>query len=171
MTEMAEALNWYAVHVKSRHEFVAEGELAKKGLQAFLPSALKLRQWKDRKKQVRFALFPGYLFVRIAPQREQYHAVLKTKGVSSFICLEQGNPTAVPDEEMSSLVSVVGSGRDIDIYPYLKDGTKVRVRSGALKDAVGILARTDDGHQFAVNIDILGRSVGVSVLPGDIEPY
>ncbi len=167
---MTDTPNWYAVHVKSRHEFVAEGELCQKGLEAFLPSVTKLRQWKDRKKQVKFALFPGYLFVRVAPLREQYHAVLKTRGVSAFLCLEKGNPTPVPDEEMSSLMSVIGSGRELDIYPHLKDGARVRVKKGALKDAIGMLTRKDDSRLFVVNIEILGRSVGVEVFAEDIEP-
>ncbi len=167
---MEDVLNWYAVHVKSRHEFVAEDELGRKGLEAFLPAVTKLRQWKDRKKEVRFALFPGYLFVHIAPERELYHEVLKTRGVSAFICLEKGYPTPVQAEEVASLRSVIESGRELDIYPHLREGARVRMKKGALRDAVGVLIKKDESRLFVVNIDILGRSVGVSVYAEDIEP-
>ena len=167
---MADGLNWYAVHVKSRHEFVAADELGKKGLDAFLPSVTRVRQWKDRKKEVRFALFPGYLFVHISPEREKYHEVLKSRGVVAFISLDKGSPTPVPPEEVSSLKSVIESGREIDIYPHLKEGARVRMKKGVLRDSVGVLVRKDDSRLFVVNIDILGRSVGVAVYAEDIEP-
>lgn len=161
--------NWHAVHIKSRHEFVAFGELSRKGIDAFLPSLIKTRQWKDRKKRVQFALFPGYLFVRISSCQEDYRSVLKTKGVVAFVCLDKSSPTLVPQEEMAALKAMLESGSELDIYPHLRDGARVRVKKGPLGDAVGILERSGSRHLFIVNIEILGRSVGVQVLPEDIE--
>ena len=161
--------NWYAVHIKSRHEFVAYGELGRKGVDAFLPSVIKTRQWKDRKKRVQFALFPGYLFVRISSQQEEYRSVLKTKGVVAFVCLDKTSPTLVPSEEMAVLKAMLESGMELDIYPHLRDGARVRVKRGPLSDAEGVLERRESRNLFVVNIEILGRSVGVEVLPEDIE--
>ncbi|HOF14945.1 MAG TPA: transcription termination/antitermination NusG family protein, partial [Spirochaetota bacterium] len=73
--------NWYAVYVRSRHEFMVEAALAHKSLQTFLPAVERLRQWKDRKKKIMFPLFPGYLFVQCNGDAEHFLAVLKTKGV------------------------------------------------------------------------------------------
>lgn len=161
--------SWYAVHIRSRHEFVASGELRRKGIEAFLPSVIKTRQWKDRKKRVQFALFPGYLFVRVSPGNEDYRSVQKTKGVVAFVCLDKSSPTLVPQEEMAALRAMLESGSELDIYPHLRDGARVRVKKGPLGDAVGILDRSGSRHLFVVNIEILGRSVGVEVSPEDIE--
>jgi transcription antitermination factor NusG len=160
---------WYALYVKSRHEFVVSGELQKKGIESFLPSVARLSQWKDRKKQVESPLFPGYLFVHIVPDPEEFLRVLKTRGAVTLISLNPGCPTPVAPEEISSLKIILQSGEKVDIYPQLKEGMPVRVRRGALRGAEGILMKKHDQHIFMVNIELLGRSVGVKVYADDVE--
>jgi transcriptional antiterminator NusG len=162
-------VSWYALYVKSRHEFVSLSELSQKGIETFLPSIKKPRQWKDRKKIVEFPLFPGYLFVRVQPSPEKLLNVLKTRGVVTFISLSSGNPSTVPDEEMDSLKLLVESGEELDIYPHLKEGTEVVVKRGPLKGAHGILIRRAEQYMFLINIKLLGKSVGVKVYEDDLE--
>jgi transcription termination/antitermination protein NusG len=161
--------NWYALYVKSRHEFVASGELIRKGKEAFLPSIKRFRQWKDRRKLVDFPLFPGYLFVNIQPNSEEFLNVLKSRGVVSFVSLTPGHPTPVPISEVTSLKLMIESGKELNIYPSLKEGSWVRVKRGPLKSAEGILAKKDDHYMFMVNIKLLGRSIGVKMYADDLE--
>ncbi|NJD57122.1 MAG: UpxY family transcription antiterminator [Nitrospirae bacterium] len=160
---------WYALYVRSRHEFVTEGELTRKGICCFLPTVKKMSQWKDRKKLVEFPLFPGYIFAYVQPYTEGFINVLRTRGAVDLVASEPGVPTPVPDEEMDALMILVGSGQKIDVYPDLREGTRVRVTKGPLQGAVGTLENRDDEYKFMINIDILGRSVGVRVYADDIE--
>ncbi|HUJ16777.1 MAG TPA: UpxY family transcription antiterminator [Nitrospirota bacterium] len=162
--------NWYAVYVKSRHEFVVADELRKKGIDLFLPSATKLNQWKDRKKQVVVPLFPGYLFVSIAPEPEEFVNVIKTRGTVTFISLVPGHPTPVASEEIESLKMLLVSGERVDIYPHLQEGTPVRVTKGVFRGAQGMLKQKNHGqHIFLVNVELLGRSVAVKMCAEDVE--
>lgn len=159
---------WFAVHVKSRHEFVASGELVRKGVETFVPAMKKLRQWKDRRKFVEFPLFPGYVFVRVPAYRGAFAEILKTRGVVGFVTLEPGSPAHVDIDELEALRILVASGRDIDIYPGLKEGTRVRVTRGPLTNAEGFLEKKIDEYVFIVNMEILGRCVAVKIAPHDI---
>jgi transcription termination/antitermination protein NusG len=161
--------NWYALYVKSRHEFVTESELVQKGINTFLPSVKRLRHWKDRKKIVDFPLFPGYLFVYINARPEEYLNVLRTRGAVHLVSTEIGCPTPVPTQEINSLKLIIASGQQLDIYPDLKEGTIGRIKRGPLKGATGIIRNKADQHIFTVNIEILGRSVGVKISADDIE--
>jgi transcription antitermination factor NusG len=161
--------NWYAVYVKSRHEFVARGELMKKGIETFLPATRRLSQWKDRNKMIEFPLFPSYLFVCVPPQPDAFLDVLKTRGAVRLISLEPGNPTPVCDEEISSLRLLLDSGEEFDIYPNLKKGDRVRVRRGPLTGAEGTLEVKNDQCRFLINVELLGRSIGVNIYADDIE--
>jgi transcription antitermination factor NusG len=161
--------NWYVLYVKSRHEFTANNELIKKNIETFLPAVRRLRQWKDRKKWVEFPLFPGYLFINIPPRPESIVSVLKTRGAINLLSTEPGSPTPVPSEEISSLQLLLESGRDIDIYPQLKEGARVRVKRGPLQGAEGTLERREDQYIFLINIELLGRSIGVKMYADDIE--
>jgi transcriptional antiterminator NusG len=161
--------NWYALRVKSRHEFVAAEELDRKGIENFVPFVSRVRQWKDRKKSVDFPLFPGYLFVRLARESGSFLNIVKTRGAVCFVSLEPGQPTAVSQEEIASLKSMLLSGEQLDVFPALKEGTVVRVKRGPLCGVVGILAKREDYHLFLINIDILGRSVGLKIRAEDVE--
>jgi len=165
----ATSMDWFAVYVKSRHEFTAANDLSNKGTEVFLPAITKQRQWKDRKKLVEFPLFPGYLFVHIRPGPEELTTVLRARGAVSVLSLEPGRPASIPEEEIHSLKLMLSGGADLDIYPHLKEGTGVRVRRGPLKGATGILKSKKDQHMFLVNIELLGRSVGMRINADDVE--
>jgi transcription termination/antitermination protein NusG len=160
---------WYALYVKSRHEYVTQGELVQKGIDTFLPSVKKLRQWKDRKKFVDFPLFPGYLFVYMFESSEEYINVLRTRGVVRLLSTGMNRPTPVSSEEINTLKLLIESGQHLDVYPHLKEGNPVRIRRGPLSGAVGIINNRVDQSIFVVNVDILGRSVGVNIYADDIE--
>lgn len=162
-------INWYALYVKSRHEFVTRGELAKKGIDTFLPVAKRMSQWRDRKKCIEFPLFPGYLFVHIPSSPETFLAVLKTRGAMRMLSLEPGNPTPISPEEIDSLRLLIESGKQFDVYPGLKEGNRVRVKRGPLAGAEGTLKVKNDQYMFLVNIELLGRSIGVTIYADDIE--
>ena len=165
---MTEGYNWYALYVRSRYEFVTRDELVRKGIDTYLPSVTRISQWKDRKKYIDFPLFPGYLFVCLPAHQEVFLTVLKTRGAVNLLSLQRGIPSVVPTEEIDSLKLLVGSGQDLDIYPSLQKGAQVRVTRGPLKGAFGKIEKSEEHYIFLVNIDILGRSVGVRMCADDV---
>ena len=165
----SEPLPWYVVYVKSRHEFIAYADLVRRGIVAFLPSVIKCSQWKDRKKRIAFPLFPGYVFVQLPPQAGTQLTVLQARGVVAFIALGQGKPAPVAPEEITALRLMVESGKEIDLYPDMKTGTRVRIKSGPLKNAEGIVSKREHAYAFHVNIELLGRSVAVAINAQDLE--
>jgi transcription antitermination factor NusG len=162
-------MEWFALYVKARHEFVTNAELRKKGIETFLPLIKRWSQWRDRKKLIDFPLFPGYLFVHIYPNTEGFINALKTRGAVNLISAELGRPTPVFPEEISSLRLLIESGKELDIYPQLKEGTCIRVKKGLLKGAEGILEKREDQYLFTVNIKLLGKSVSAKICADDME--
>jgi transcription termination/antitermination protein NusG len=161
--------NWYALRVKSRHEFVTSEELTRKVIDNFLPTVSRVRQWKDRKKDVTFPLFPGYLFIHLEPRPESFLNVLKTRGSVCFVSLEPGQPSSLLPEEIAYLKVMLESGEPLDVFPAFKEGMPVRVKHGPLRGIVGILTKRENHHMFLINIDILGRSVGLKISAEDVE--
>ncbi len=163
LTATEKACAWYAVSVRSRHEFVADEQLKKQGIESFLPTITKIRRWSDRGKAVVFPLFPGYLFVHVRPSAETFLKVLKTHGTVHFVSHIPGFPTPVEPEEIHSLRLMLNQGGEVDMYPHLWEGARVRVRRGPLQGAVGILVKKQDWNLFLVNVEILGRSIGMRI--------
>jgi transcription antitermination factor NusG len=161
--------NWYALWVKSRHEFATAEELTRKSIENFVPSVARTRQWKDRKKIVDFPLFPGYLFVHIVPEPALFLDVVKTRGSVGFVSLEPGHPTSIAAEDIVSLKAMLACGEPIDVFPTFKEGMTVRVKRGPLCGAFGLLIKKEEHLIFLINFDILGRSVGLKIHAEDVE--
>lgn len=167
MSEVSPA--WFALYVKPRHEFLVQSEMASNGKEAFLPSVAKLRQWKDRKKLIDVPLFPGYLFARVVPEPEQLLALVRTRGVLKVLSAVPGQPTPVPQEQISALKTLLTSDKELDIHPELQAGKVVRIIKGIFKGVEGVVSRKGDQFLLHVNIAILGRCVTVKMFANDVE--
>lgn len=160
---------WFAIHVKSRHEFVVSQRLKEAGVEFFSPVVERVTQWKDRKKIIAFPLFPGYLFVHIHDAHGEKLNVLKVKGVIRFLGSVGGQPESIPDEQIISLKLAVESKIDIDPYPYLQEGQRVRIRRGPLAGVEGILIEKAGVHKIILSVDILCQSTSISIQASEVE--
>jgi transcription antitermination factor NusG len=162
-------LNWFAVHVRSRHEFQVYEKLTGSGIDTFLPTVERLRKWKDRNKRIRFPLFPGYLFVHVSSNRHVILSVLKTKGVVRLLGQEPGDPEPVPDGQIHALKRLIESNAQLDPYPFLREGQRVRIARGPLEGIEGLLVRKKDRHMLVLSVDILRQSTAVTIETTDVE--
>ncbi len=160
---------WYAVHLRSRHEFQVFERLKMKGIEAFLPTIERLRKWKDRKKFVTFPLFPGYLFIHIPKVPHEMLAVLKVKGVVRLLCSVPGEPDPIPDEQIISLKKLIESKKTLDLYPYLNEGQMVRIKKGPLIGVEGILVEKLGRQMLVLSVDVLRQGIALTIDASDVE--
>jgi len=139
------------------------------GVTTFLPLVTEIHRWSDRHKSVDVPLFPGYVFVQIPAEREAQLRVLKTSGVVQFVGNQQG-AVPIPDQEIASVHSVLEEKVDCAPYPFLQLGQRVRIRGGSLDGIEGILVRRDSACNLVISIELIQRSLAVSVCNFDVEP-
>jgi transcriptional antiterminator NusG len=161
---------WFAIWTRSRHEKLVRDQLEKKSdVDVFLPTIGKWSRWKDRKKKIDWPLFPGYVFARfVADERV---GILKVDGVVQIIS-NNGMLSAIPDEEIDSIRTLVESELAYDPVPLIKEGDMVKVTSGPLKGVIGRLI-TKKGVQarLVLSVDLIGQAVSVEVDAADVKPY
>ncbi len=151
---------WFALSVRPRHEQTIAEHLRLKGLEPFAPSYREPRRWSDRVRQVEVNLFPGYVFCKLA--YENRLEVLNIPSVTSIVGFgRQAAP--VPEEEIDTIRTALGSGMPVRPWPYLKAGQKVRIEEGALAGVEGTLAREKDACRVIINIELLQRSIAVEI--------
>lgn len=158
---------WYALTTFSRHEKIVATQIERRNMQCFLPLYRSVRRWKDRRKELRLALFPGYVFVRM-PLEEKLK-VLQLPGVVRLVSFN-GIPALLPDAEIEALRARLSGNLRVEPHPYLKTGRRVRVRSGAMQGLEGIIVRRKESCRVVFSIDMLMRSVAVEVDEADLEP-
>lgn len=159
--------SWYAVSVFPRHEKHVAQFLEARGVSYLLPLYSSLRYWKDRRKQIDMALFPGYVFVNI--ELEHRVGVLRLPGVARFVTF-QGLPAVIPEHEIQAIGVSVKAGVAMQPHPYLQKGRRVRVRNGPMAGVEGILVRRKEGFRVVLSVDLIMRSVAAEVDEFDIEP-
>jgi transcription antitermination factor NusG len=159
--------HWFAVSVRLRYERLVSRHLEQRGVNYLLPIYRSMRRWKDRRKQVETALFPGYIFVNIDSGMRS--SVLTAPGVLRFVMF-QGQPAPVADSDVRALEKSMTTGLGAQPHPYLRDGRRVRVKSGPLVGAEGIVIRRKERFRLVLSIDLIMRSVVVEVDESDVEP-
>jgi transcription antitermination factor NusG len=159
---------WFAVWTRSRHEACVRDQLAGKGLDAFLPTITRWSRWKDRKKRIDSALFPGYCFVRIDPADSL--PVLTCSGVVCMVSFE-GKPAPISHTEIESLRTLVESELKFDPCPLIQEGDLVEVIHGPLRSVVGRLVRKGAHARLVLSVSLLGQGATVAVDAADVRPY
>ncbi len=158
--------NWYAVYTCARHERRVAEQIERRSFTCFLPVYRSVRRWKDRRKELELALFPSYVFVQMALENRMQ--VLQVPGVVRLVSC-QGQPVALPAEEIAALQNRLSGDARIEPHPYLRAGRRVRVRQGAMQGLEGIFVRRKDCCRVVFSIDLLMRSVAVEVDEADLE--
>lgn len=158
---------WYAVYTRSRHEKVVAEELWQRQIEVFLPLRSVISKWKDRRKEVQFPLFPGYLFVHtdIAERRLD---ILKTPSVVRIIGFNN-EPEPVPEEQILAVRTLVFSKLPYDPYPELVVGDRVRIIRGPLRGLQGYLVEKKNRFRFVVTVDLIQQAVCCEIDAADVE--
>jgi transcription antitermination factor NusG len=167
LPEARAGLNWYALYTCSRHEKSVAYQIEQRSISCFLPLYRSVRRWKDRRKAVELALFPGYVFVHLALADR-----FRVLGLPSVVRLVSfnGQPAVLPEAEIEQLRQRLSHGSCMEPHPYLRVGRRVRVCAGPMQGLEGIIVRRKDRCRVVFSLDLIMRSVAVEVDESDVEP-
>jgi transcription antitermination factor NusG len=157
---IANGLPWFAVQVRCSGESVVSKLLALKGFETYLPTYRVLRRLCDRKKALDCPLFSGYLFCRINPA--QRLPVLITPGVAGILGVGKV-PVPIPDREIMAIETALKSGLTVRPHPYLREGAKVLITEGPLRNVQGVLLSHKNSYRVIVNVPLLQRALSVEL--------
>ncbi len=161
--------HWFAVWTRSRQEKVAAAMIGSLGVANYLPLRTESRQWSDRKQNVTIPLFSGYLFVRMNLLDGSKLRVLGVPGVAGFVGNSSG-PSPIPDHQVEAVRAVVAQGMECTVHSLLEEGDLVRVVRGALAGVEGRLVRFNSASRLMISIEMIHRSLSVSISRDDVEP-
>jgi len=160
---------WYAIHIRPKHEKRVASELEQKGILTFLPLVTEIHRWSDRRKKVELPLFSCYLFVNLVASADLRVAVLSTGGVLGFVgAHHQGAP--IPESQIEQIRTLLESKVPFSFHPFLKVGQRVRIRGGCLDGMEGILSAQKGADRLVVAVDGIQRALSICLEGYDVEP-
>jgi len=157
---------WYALYVNSRAEKKVGELLVAKGIDAYVPLQKVVKQWSDRKKIVETPLLNGYVFVNI--DAAQNEIILQTRGVVAFV-KSNGSHGVIRSEEIERLKQLIELGYQLEVNGInrnYKEGDKVKISSGPLKNIEGFVIENKVGRFIEVLLESIGQSIKVKLPQG-----
>ena len=162
---------WYAIWTRSHCERLVAAQLAAKGIDPFLPETRIRSSRRGAPAIVRAPMFPGYLFVHQAMDKDCYVEMVKIRGFVRV--LEDGwtRLTPIPDADMTAIQRIVEADVPAFAHPHLSQGERVSIVDGPLSGIEGVFVRghTNQGR-LVISIDLLGRSVAVAIDGAAVVP-
>ena len=159
---------WFAIWTRSRHEQMVREQLERKRIEAFLPTITRWSRWKDRKKQIKWPLFPGYCFSSFDPRTRL--VILKCTGVVNIVSFD-GELAAIPSLEIDGIRRLVETDLQYDSCPLIREGEMVEVAHGPLRGVVGRLVKKGSHARLVLSVNLIGQAVSAEVDASDVKPY
>ena len=157
---MQDSLEWYVVRTKTRRETYAQDQLARRGVQTFLPRILE--PGRAATEPVVGPLFPGYLFARLRLSL-QYTAVIWAPGVRNFVSFGEV-PCPLDDDVVDFIQERCGTEGIVRALPTFNDGDLVRVKCGPFGGLLGVVQGEVSARcRVRVLMDLLRRRTQVSL--------
>jgi transcriptional antiterminator RfaH len=162
---------WYACYTRARHEKRVEAALRERGFDSYLPTFPRMRQWKDRRKQIAWPLFPGYVFGQFAVS--ELHRVVSIPGLATIV-RTNGQPVPVRFEELENVRRFAAALADVmvepEVTPFVGVGEWVRVREGPFAGVCGIVLERRNRRRVLVGVEAIGQGLEVDIDMRLLEP-
>jgi transcription antitermination factor NusG len=109
-------------------------------------------------------MFPGYLFVRTAIDKQRYVEILRARGLVRLLGDAWDRLAPVAGDEIEAIQRVVAANVPATHHPHLTRGDRVIVVAGPLAGVEGIFVQ-DQPHKgrLVLSVALLGRSVAVEI--------
>jgi transcription elongation factor/antiterminator RfaH len=153
---------WYVAQTQPRREELALVHLRRQGFACLCPMRRKPRKIGKRVISGFSPLFPGYVFVSLDLEREQWRSINGTIGVLRLVSFGSGGrPALLPEGFVERLASLSDSDGASRFCEELQAGTRVRVVGGPFDDLCGILEQAGDSERVTILLDLLSKATRV----------
>ena len=159
---------WTAVHTRARCEKIVARFCEANDLTYYLPLRRQAKRYQRRTIENWIPMFKGYIFVQI--RYEDYQSLIKLNKVANILpintCEEDRLILELQDIKKMEALS---RQEDLIVQPEITTGKQIRVTSGPLQGATGVVRKRGKKMRVTVNLDILGQSVSAELDVGDVE--
>jgi len=149
---------WWLVHTKPRNEKALAADLDALRIVYYLPLARVLRRYGGRTLELRIPLFPGYLFL-CGGVSERYAALSTHRAANVIHVVDQEQLKG----DLRQIFRATTGDEPLNVYPGIKRGRRVRVRSGPLRGLEGVVLRRRDVCRVYVAVNVLGQSAELEI--------
>lgn len=165
--------NWLLLQVKPKQEARALENLQRQGGECYCPKILLEKLSRGKRIEVEEALFPGYLFINVQPEKNglTYTSIRSSRGVSKIVSFG-AEPIKVP----GALIEQIKYREHADSMGFIaKDlpqaGDSINILRGPFKGVKAVFSHTDGMQRSIVLINMLNQQTPTSLANTQIKKH
>ncbi len=150
--------HWLVCHTRPRCEKKLAALLAAEGLPHYLPLVTSVRRYGSQEKKFTKPLFPGYVFVQVAPlkktrifQQDLVARAIEIQDESRFL------------RQIEDVRAIVASGYELSVRPLLTRGRRVKIIGGPLRGLEGYVDDPAKPQGVVLAVDVLQQGLLVKL--------
>ncbi len=146
---------WYLIKIKPRQEKIAIANLENQNYQVYCPFALI-----NNRNQF---LFPGYLFINLDNESQDWSPIRSTKGVLNFVRFGL-NFAKIPDKVIDLITqNEKNTANKISNINHFRKGDKVQITDGVFKSCVAIFQSVKSDERVLILLNLLGQEQTIKI--------
>ena len=162
-------MEWFVIQTKPKKEEEAKSYLTTRGVEIFCPLMENVLVKNGSLNKELKPLFPGYMFGKFDLEKD-YALVRWGKGVKKVLGLGGNYPTPVSEEVVEIIRRRLDSHGIVRKSYHFEANDRVRVKSGPMKDLLGIFERwVSDSERVRVLLNLIGYQPAVEMHYSMIE--
>ena len=147
--------HWYLVKTKSKQENISILNLENQNFHVYCPHAL------INNKNV--ALFPGYIFIQLDKDTQNWSPIRSTKGVLYFVRFGLSY-AKIPDNIIKFIkANELNTAEKLKNINKFKSGDKVQITDGVFKNCIAIFKSYKSDERVILLMNILGQQQKLTI--------
>lgn len=163
-----EAKFWHVCYLKPKSEKTVQKKIEELQIEVFLPLIKHLRVYNNNRRTVYLPLFPGYIFVWIAPGYR--HHITAFSEVYRFIKFKD-EFAKIPEQEIKNLkllVENITGQHEISSEVTFQKGKNVEVTQGPFLGMKGKMIKRKGKQRIMVEIKAINQAISIEVDAKDL---
>ena len=158
-------LAWFVAHVRPRCEKKLKEYCDREAMLATLLCYRSVRKYRGKTVTFHKPLFPGYVFLELLPGQNQ--KVLQSDHIANLLAVHD---QALFVQQLGEILRALDSGLEVYLAPEIGVGSRVKIKSGALRGIEGWVEQRYGMTTVLLRLDFIAQAAAVKLQADELEP-
>ena len=155
---------WFVAHTRPRCEKKLVEYCQREEISTTLPTYRRAHKYRGKTAVFHKPLFPGYVFLQMAPIRRQ--KIYQSKYVANLLDVAD---QATFLQQLGDILRALDTELEIVLAPEIGEGKQVRIKSGPLRGMDAWVEARYGMSTVLLRLDFIGQAAAVKVEATDLE--
>jgi len=157
--------HWYCFHVRPRREKKVVEFGLQQGARVYLPLRKSVKKYNGWQRELMVPYFSGYVFGCVSEW--ECYKLICTGHIANVLKVYNQEELLRDLKEVEKALQV---SRELQTFPYIKKGRRVRIKRGAFRGIEGIVSERHGNFRVILTINFIRKGVSIEVDSEDVEP-